>query len=274
MLRRLEKYELLEEIGHGGMATVYRAQDPRLDRQVAVKVLHPHLQKAKEARVRFSREARSVAKLRHPHILEIYDYSGEDSEESYFAAELLTGPTLKRFAEDDGDLPAEVVAAIGVQICRALAAAHGEGIVHRDVKPENVLIHEARLVKLTDFGIAQMVDSSFTATGQILGSPGHMAPEQVEAGEVDERSDLFSLGTVLYYLGTQRLPFTGRNPHHLLKRIMDGDFVDPLRLKPSMGGELAGIIKGAMAKDPAQRPQSAEAFEAELVAYLTAMGKA
>jgi len=273
MLRKLEKYEILEEIGHGGMATVYRARDTRLDREVAVKVLHPHLQRAQEARSRFEREARSVARLRHPNVLEVYDYSGQDSEESFIASELLTGPTLKRFAEKQGAMPAEIAACFVIQIARALAIAHEHGIVHRDVKPENVLIHEDRVVKLTDFGIAQMVDSqSFTATGQILGSPGHMAPEQVEGSDCDPRTDLFSLGTVLYYLAVGRLPFTGRNPHQILKRIVDGDYPDPLRIQPSVGGELAGILGKALHHEPEQRYQSAEEIEQELLAFVQRIG--
>lgn len=270
MLRQLDKYELLEEIGHGGMATVYKARDSRLDRLVAIKVLHPHLQKTPEARSRFTREAQSVAKLKHGGILEIYDYSGDDSPESYIAAELLTGPTLKVFIEDEGKaLPAEVAAAFAIQIARALGAAHSAKIVHRDVKPENVLLHENVKLKLTDFGIAQMVDSqSMTATGQILGSPGHMAPEQVAAGDVDERSDIFSLGTVLYYLATGRLPFQGRNPHQILKRIVDGDFPEPLRINPAMGGELAGILRRTMSVEPSERQDGVETLEAELQRFL------
>ena len=270
MLRKLGKYEILDEIGHGGMATVYRANDTRLDRLVAVKVMHPHLRAAPEARVRFAREARSVAKLRHGNILEIYDSSEEDSEEAYIVTELLTGPTLKEFAEKHLDyIPAEIAACFVIEIARALASAHGAGIVHRDVKPENVLLHEARGMKLTDFGIAQMVGGqSFTATGQILGSPGHMAPEQVEGGDCDERTDIFSLGTVLYYLATGRLPFAGKNPHQVLKRIVDVDYLDPLRVRPSIGGRLRAIIVKSLARDPADRYQSARELEDELVAFV------
>ncbi len=274
MLRKLGKYELLEEIGHGGMATVYRARDVNLDREVAVKVMHPHLRKTPEARVRFTREARSVARLRHPNVLEIYDYGGEDEEESYISAELLTGPTLKDFVEaHEAHVPAEIAACFGVLLARALVAAHAKGIIHRDVKPENVLLHEARTAKLTDFGIAQMVDSqSFTATGQILGSPGHMAPEQIDGGDIGPRTDVFSLGTVLYFVALRRLPFTGRNPHQVLKRIADGEYADPLRVDPTIGATLAEIIDRCMARDPEARYASAGEVEEALSAFLAEMG--
>ena len=266
MQRTIEKYEILEELGHGGMATVYRARDTRLDRPVAIKVMHPHLRKTPEARERFIREARSVARLTHPNILEIYDNSERDSDEAYIVTELLTGPTLKAFAQARSPLLPEIAACIVIEVTRALGAAHQAGIVHRDVKPENVLLHQARCLKLTDFGIAHMVDAnSFTATGQILGSPGHMAPEQVEGGECDERTDIFSVGTVLYYLATGKLPFEGRNPHQVLKRIVDGDFKDPVRVRPAVGARLGRIITKALAVAPDERYQTAD----ELVAALT-----
>ena len=272
MLRKLEKYEVLDEIGHGGMATVYRARDSSLDRFVALKVLHPHLQRTSEARARFTREAKSVAKLRHPHILEIYDYSGEASDETYIAAELLTGPTLKDFVLEQRALPPEIAACIALQLADALGAAHAKGIIHRDVKPENVLIHEDRCVKLTDFGIAYMVDAhTFTVTGQILGSPGHMAPEQVEGGTCDVRSDVFSLGTVLYFCATGRLPFIGRNPHHLLKLLLEGEYPDPLRLRPSIGAELAQIINKTLSRAPGGRYQSAAEMAERLRDFLSEM---
>jgi serine/threonine-protein kinase len=273
MLRKLEKYEVLDEIGHGGMATVYRARDSSLDRFVALKVLHPHLQRTSEARARFTREAKSVAKLRHPHILEIYDYSGEASDETYIAAELLTGPTVKDFVLKQKDVPPEIAACIAIQLADALGEAHDKGIIHRDVKPENVLIHEDRCVKLTDFGIAHMVDThAFTVTGQILGSPGHMAPEQVDGGTCDVRSDVFSLGTVLYFCATGRLPFIGRNPHHLLKLLLDGDYPDPLRLRPAIGADLAGIMSKALSRAPGDRYQSASEMAEELRAFIAEMG--
>jgi len=273
MRTRLGKYELLDEIGHGGMATVHRARDTHLDRLVAVKVLHPHLRGAAEARSRFAREARSVARLHHPNILEIYDFSGAEAEESFLVMELLSGPTLRSWAEAHGPLLPEVAACFLLEILAALEAAHGKGIVHRDVKPENVLLHEDREVKLTDFGIAQMVDAqSFTATGQLLGSPCHMAPEQIERGEADERSDVFAAGTVLYFLATGCLPFAGKNPHQILKAVVDGRLADPVRLRPEVGPCLRSILMDAMATDPGKRMPTAAAFAERLRRFLADSG--
>jgi serine/threonine-protein kinase len=273
MLKQVEKYAIVDEIGHGGMATVYRARDTRLDRLVALKVMHPHLQGTEEARQRFAREALTVARLRHPSILEIYDYSGEDSEISFIATELLTGPTLKVFCDAHRDIPPEIAACMALQVARALGAAHAEGVVHRDVKPENVMLHENRCVKLTDFGIAQLVDvQGMTTTGQVLGSPAHMAPEQIEGRDCDARTDLFSLGTVLYLLATAELPFTGSNPHQLLKRIMDGEFRDPLQVRPAIGNRLAAIIRKLLELAPVDRYQSATELERDLTAFVAEMG--
>jgi hypothetical protein len=275
VLPSIDRYEITEEIGHGGMATVYRARDSRLDRWVAVKVMHPHLRGTEQARARFSREARAVAKLRHPAILEIYDYSGNQSQDAFIATELLTGPTLRVFIDELGEVPSEIAACIGVELAGALAAAHAQGIVHRDVKPENVLLHENRALKLTDFGIADMLDptmSAMTATGQILGSPAHMAPEQVEGGEVDARSDIFALGTILYWLSTGSLPFSGKNPHQVLKRVAECNPVDPLLLKPSIDRGLRALILRCLAKEPAARFSSALEVSAELSKILRDAG--
>ncbi|HEX5661188.1 MAG TPA: serine/threonine-protein kinase, partial [Polyangiales bacterium] len=275
MLPQIERYELTNEIGHGGMATVYRARDTRLDRWVAVKVMHPHLRGTEQARVRFSREARAVAKLRHPAILEIYDYSGNESDNAYIATELLTGPTLRAFVDTIGEIPPEIAACIGAELAAALAAAHAQGIVHRDVKPENVLLHEDRTVKLTDFGIADMLDptmSAMTATGQLLGSPAHMAPEQVESGDADARSDVFALGTILYWLCTGTLPFSGKNPHQVLKRVVECQPLDPLALRPSIGRPLRDLICRCLAKSPAARFQTADDLAKALARLLANVG--
>jgi hypothetical protein len=275
VLPRIERYEISNEIGHGGMATVYRALDQRLQRWVAVKVMHPHLRGTDEARARFAREARAVARLKHPAILEIYDYSGSDSDDAYIATELLTGPTLKAFVDGVDEVPGEIAACIGVELASGLAAAHAEGIIHRDVKPENVLLHQDRDIKLTDFGIADMLDPSMshmTATGQLLGSPAHMAPEQVEGGDADARSDVFAVGTILYWLATGNLPFSGKNPHQVLKRVVDCAPVEPLLVRPAIGAPLRNIIMRCLQKNPDQRYQSAAELSVALRALLAGLG--
>lgn len=272
-LARFGKYEALEEIGIGGMATVYRARDTHLDRLVALKVLHPHLRGEGEARSRFAREAKSVARLEHENIVQVYDYAGEENEHAFLVVELLTGPTLAIFRKKTAALPAEIAAVMTLLVARALEAAHQEGIIHRDVKPENILLHKNETLKLTDFGIAQVKDTQgFTATGQILGSPNHMAPEQLEGKACDERSDLFSLGTVFYFLLAGRLPFEGSNPHQILKRIAEASFVDPRTYQPAIPEELVGIVRRLLARDPADRYEHAGALTAALDGLLAEWG--
>ncbi len=277
--RQLGKYEVLDQLGVGGMAVVYRARDTILDRLVALKVMHPHLRDTQQARIRFAREARTVAKLRHPNILEIYDYSAEDDEtddpagdHTYIVTELLTGPTLRDFADAHRDMPAEVAASFGLQLARALSYAHAQGVIHRDIKPENVLLHEQKAIKLTDFGIAHMMDGqSFTATGQVLGSPSHIAPEHIEGQVCDVRSDIFSLGTLIYFLAVGELPFAGNNPHQVLNQIMEGRFIEPLRMRPTVGPALNTMIIRCLARQPEDRYPCVDDLVAELEAFLESM---
>jgi len=209
--RTLQRYTLLEEVGQGGMAVVYRATDTTLNREVAVKVLHPHLASQLESRARLQREAHAVAKLRHENILEIFDYSGPDSASSYIVTEFIDGQTLKEFVAAHPLAYPEVAALIAVEIGGALAHAHAAGIIHRDVKPENVMIRKDGVLKLMDFGIAQVVDlQRMTVTGQLLGSPAYMAPELIEGKPLDFRTDVFAVGVMLYQLATGSLPFAGR----------------------------------------------------------------
>ncbi len=250
----LDKYELLERVGQGGMAIVYRGRDRSLKRDVAVKVLHRHLSDHQEARDRFEREAHAVAKLRHENILEIFDYSGRSADESYIVTEFIDGQTLKQFVTDHPPQYPEIGAMIVVQICRALAHAHAQGILHRDVKPENVMIRADGVVKLMDFGISQMIDTQrLTVTGQLLGSPAYMSPEHVEGRPLDVRTDVFACGIVLYQLAVGSLPFHGKNPHEILKRIAECKFPDPRHQSPRIGNELGRIILRAMARDPDDR---------------------
>ncbi|HYP87105.1 MAG TPA: serine/threonine-protein kinase [Polyangiaceae bacterium] len=270
----------MEEIGHGGMATVYRARDRRLGREVAVKVIHRHLRENKEVGQRFASEARAVAKVKHPGVVEVYDVSEDDAEERYLVVELVRGKTLRELLSEEQHLPAEVAAAIGIEIAMALDHAHGLGVIHRDVKPENVLLRTVpegrgsgeqteKLVKITDFGIAKLLDAQgVTSTGQVLGSPAHMAPEQIEGGEVSARSDVFGLGVLLYECMVGKLPFDGKNPAQVLRRVLEGAFTPSERARPTIGAGLGAVVDRALAKDARDRYGStgevAEALRAEL----------
>jgi len=286
-LPQLAKYELVEEIGHGGMASVYRARDRRLGREVAVKIIHPHLRDSREVAERFHAEARAVAKLRHPNIVEIYDVGDADEPEQYLVAELVRGTTLGKLRRERGALPPEIAGALALEILEALSHAHASGVVHRDVKPENVLIEhrppsavvnqsetpgspaDRVAVKLTDFGIAKLLDApGVTSTGQVLGSPAHMAPEQIEGGDVDARSDVFGLGVVLYDCVVGHLPFEGSNPAQVLRRVLEGDYSPAQRERPVVGARWSALIDRALAHLPSNRFQSAremhDAVKAEM----------
>lgn len=276
MIRKLGRYELLEQVGSGGMAVVYRGRDSALDREVAVKLLHPHLAEAAESRARFSREARAVARLAHPGIVEIYDYAGDGAPEAYLVTEFVRGRTLRAYAQQVGFAFPEVGLLLGRALCDALVHAHSAGVIHRDLKPENVLIQEGPrpAVKLADFGIARILasDDRMTMTGALVGSPHHMAPEIVEGKEADARSDLFSLGTILYWLTTGRFPFAASNPTAILRRAIEGDYDDPREVEPRISARLGALLGGCLAVDPAARPQSAAEVRDALDALLAEVG--
>lgn len=262
------------------MATVYRAKDKRLGREVAIKVIHRHLRENPEVAARFQSEALAVAKVKHPNIVEVYDVSGEDELEKYLVVELVRGITLRQLLRERGPLPAEVAASIAVEITRALSVAHREGIVHRDVKPENVLLRmeeaaatregdDSSRVKLTDFGIAKLLDAQgVTHTGQVLGSPAHMAPEQIEGGDVDARADVFGTGVLLYEMLTGQLPFEGKNPAQVLRKVLEGSFTPAERHLPTVGSGYGAVVTRALSREQAERYSSAaamgEALEFEL----------
>jgi serine/threonine protein kinase len=273
----LDKYELLERVGQGGMAIVYRGVDRQLKRVVAIKVLHKHLADYQEARDRFEREAQAVAKLRHENILEIFDYSGADEAEaagsSYIVTEFIDGHTLKQRITERPITYPEIGAMVVLQVCRALAHAHAAGILHRDVKPENIMIRSDGVVKLMDFGISHMVDlERLTVTGQLLGSPAYMAPEHVEGRPLDFRTDVFAIGIVLYQLTVGKLPFEGKNPHEVLKRIAECRFVDPRQANQRIGNRLGRIILRAMAPAPADRFAAVGEMVVALEGYLEESG--
>ncbi len=252
--RTLDKYRIIEEVGQGGMAVVYRGIDTSLQREVAVKVLHPHLASHEEARARFEREAHAVAKLRHENILEIFDYSGKDSPDAYIITEFIRGRTLKGIVTDHVPAFPEIGAMIVVEVCRALVHAHALGVLHRDVKPENIMVRDDGIVKLTDFGIAQIVDAQrMTMTGQLLGSPAYMSPEHVEGQPIDFRTDVFAVGILLFQLTTGDLPFKGKNPHEILKRIADCKYQDARLVNPLIADRLNRIICRALEREPDDR---------------------
>ncbi len=209
----LGRYTLAEEIGEGGMATVYRARDGELRRDVAVKVLFPHLAKRPEIVRRFHREARAAAGLEHPNILKIFDVGGgDDGVPPFIVMELIRGRSLLAEIEQRGAVLAEVAAAIGALLADALAAAHRASIVHRDVKPANVMVANDGRVLLADFGVARLEteDSLVTKTGAVLGTPAYMAPEQATGDTATARSDLYSLGVTMYQLAAGMLPYGGK----------------------------------------------------------------
>ncbi len=268
-----ERYTLLEEVGQGGMAIVYRATDETLKRVVAIKVLHQHLAAEPESKARLEREAQAVAKLRHENILEIFDYSGLDSQSSYIVTEFIDGQTLKQFLAGRTLRHPEVAALVAMEVCGALAHAHSVGVLHRDVKPENVMVRKDGLLKLMDFGIAQVLDlQRMTVTGQLLGSPAYMAPEIVEGKQLDFRTDVFSVGIMLYLLATGSLPFTGKNPHEVLRRITEGKFTDPRMVGRGVDQALSRIITKALARRPEDRYSDVVLLADELRAYLTDAG--
>ena len=276
MIRTLGRYQLIEPIGSGGMAVVYRARDTALDREVAVKLLHPHLAQAAESRSRFSREARAVARLSHPCIVEIFDYSGDGAPEAYLVTEFIRGQTLRAFAQQAHLADPEVGLLIGRALADALAHAHAAGVIHRDLKPENVMVvsGDRTAVKLTDFGIARILASEerMTMTGALVGSPNHMAPEIVEGKEADARSDLFSLGTILYWLATGQLPFAAANPTATLRRAITGEFTDPRELSPRISVKLASLLNRCLSPDPGGRPASAVEIRTTLDEILAEVG--
>jgi len=265
----LDKYEVLQKIGEGGMATVYRARHTTLGREVAIKILHPHLSAVARNRRRFAREARAIEHLDHENILKIFDYSGSDAEDCYIVTEFVEGQTLRQLIEARGLLPSEVAAFIGIKLADALRYAHEAGIIHRDLKPENVMLRVDGTVKLMDFGIARFLDeSSVTMTGALVGSPAYMSPEQALERKLDARSDLFSLGTLLYHLVTGQLPYAGSNPSIILRNIIEGVRREVLDVQPGVAPKLADVINRLLELEPDARYDSAEAVAIALAAVL------
>jgi eukaryotic-like serine/threonine-protein kinase len=262
------RYELLELVGRGGMSTVWKAQDRLLDRTVAIKVLHEQFTQDEEYVERFRREARSVAQLSHPNIVTVID-RGEDGGRQYIVFEYVAGWNLKQVIERQGPLPIRDALLLALQMARALGFAHDRGLIHRDVKPQNVLLNEDGHAKMTDFGIARSVDvDGVTITGTVLGTSEYIAPEQARGQRVDALTDVYSLGVVLYELLAGGVPFHGENFVAVALRHVNEPPPDVLDRRPDCPPRVAMAIERAMAKRPEDRFQSMDELVSELEACL------
>src|ERR671911_388546 len=237
-----ERYRLEEKIGSGGMSSVYRAFDPTLERWVAIKLMHRDISADPDQLERFRREARAVAQLNHPHVVTVID-AGEDEGAPYIVFEYVEGETLKDRIRRLGRLPVSEAVAYAIEIARALSAAHGRGIVHRDVKPQNVLVDEEGSAKVTDFGIARSIDDTgLTADGRVLGTTDYVSPEQALGHDVNGQSDIYSLGIVLYEMLTGDVPFHGENQVSVAMKHVREDLPDVQKVRPEVSARLAAVV--------------------------------
>lgn len=264
----LGRYQVEKELGKGAMGVVYLGKDPKIGRVVAIKTLalsqEFEADELAEAKERFFREAETAGRLSHPNIVTIYD-AGEEHDLCYIAMELLKGGDLVAFSKPGNLLAPEKVVSIVVRAAEALGYAHKQNVVHRDVKPANLMYHpESDTLKVTDFGIARLTDSSKTKTGMVLGTPSFMSPEQLAGRKVEGRSDLFSLAVSLYQLLSGRLPFEGESMAQLMYKISSEPPADILAVNPAVPAGLVAFLARALAKDPDQRYQSGEEFAAAL----------
>ncbi|MEO5701252.1 MAG: protein kinase [Casimicrobiaceae bacterium] len=263
VVERLGRYQIRELVGEGAMATVYKAYDPEINRTIAVKLLKSQLREDNEYHARFLREAKGAGVLSHPNIVTVYDV-GEDHNHPYIAMELVDGPTLADYLRERKTLGTGEIVQIGIELTRALDYAHRKGIVHRDVKPGNIMLSGDRhTVKVADFGICRIDDSDATQQtqiGNVLGTPHYMSPEQVLGQKVDARSDLFSAGVVLYQLLTGTLPFEGDTLISVAYKITKAEAAPIDKVRPDLPHSLRRVIERALRKQPDKRFQSGEEF--------------
>jgi eukaryotic-like serine/threonine-protein kinase len=247
------RYRLESKLGSGGMSTVYLALDEVLDRPVAIKLLHREISEEADQLERFRREARAAARLSHPNLVSVID-AGEDEGRPYIVFEYIEGRTLKRRIQEDGGLPIDEAVAYAIEIGRGLTAAHARKLVHRDVKPQNVLIDPDGRAKVTDFGIARSLESEgLTATGRVLGTTDYVSPEQAMGEDVDERSDVYSLGIVLYETLTGDVPFRAETQVGVAMKHVNEPLPDVQTKRPEASAALAAVIDRATTKDPRDR---------------------
>jgi hypothetical protein len=266
-----DRYELGQVLGQGGMARVHQGLDRQLDREVAIKVLAPPFDRDHEFVERFRREARAAAGLSHPNIVAVFD-SGSDDGTNFIVTELVEGETLAERLRRDGPMPPADAVAVAVDIARALAAAHARGLIHRDIKPGNVMLLPDGRVKVVDFGIARAAGSdTLTHTGVVLGSTAYLSPEQAGGQPVDERADLYALGCVLYEMLTGRVPFSADTPIATMYRHVNEEAPPPSTISP-VQPELEDVVLRCLEKDPKRRFASAAELEAALLAVPLARG--
>jgi serine/threonine protein kinase len=258
------RYRLGSVLGQGGMAVVYRAEDLTLGRTVAVKILREALGAEAELLERFRREARAAARLNHPNIIAVYDV-GQDGQTNYIVMEYVEGKDLREMVREQGSLSPELIVDLGCQIAAALEYAHRSGLVHRDIKSQNVLVTADGKVKVADFGIAVALgERSITQTGMVIGSVHYMAPEQAEGRPATPASDVYSLGIVLFEMATGRLPFTAESPIAIARLQLEAPPPPPQSINPRLPLPIAEVILACMEKDPETRPASAALVAAAL----------
>jgi serine/threonine-protein kinase len=263
-----DRYELEHKIGEGGMARVYRGCDLRLNRPVAIKVLHSYYASDPNFLGRFRHEAQAAANLRHPNIVDVYDV-GQDGDMQYIVMEYVEGSDLKSLILQKGALPVEQAVAIAQAVAEALDAAHRAGLIHRDVKPQNIMVGPSGRVKMTDFGIAKSkLSTAMTETGVTFGTADYLSPEQARGQPATPSSDLYALGITLYEMLTGRLPFAGENSIAVAMQHLHAEPPPPRMYNPHIPYQLETLVLRALSKDPAQRPASAYEFARLLRGYL------
>lgn len=270
-MERLGRYEIIDEVGRGAMGVVYRARDPLIDRTVALKAIIAAGLNSREAegfRMRFSREAQAAGRLSHPGIVTIYDVGEqEETHTPYLVMEYIAGRTLSTaVVEADQPLSPDSLLDIIEQVAEALDYAHREGIVHRDIKPANILVTPQGRAKIADFGVAKLrlTQTQMTNAGDLLGTPSFMSPEQVDGKPLDGRSDLFSLGVILYWVVSGQMPFDGDSPGELLLKILAKEHTPPSQINSSLGLPFDYVLGRALAKKPEDRYQTGKEFAEDL----------
>jgi serine/threonine-protein kinase len=266
MIHHLGRYEIIGELGKGAMGLVYKAHDPIIDRILAIKTISLSLamDEREEYEARFFQEARAAGRLNHPNIITVYDV-GKSGDVAYIVLEYLEGRELSEILTKEKQLPIHQILDIVKQVAQGLIYAHEHGVVHRDIKPTNIMVKSDSQVKITDFGIARMTSSAVqTQTGMVLGTPKYMSPEQVLGKPIDQRSDIFSLGVMLFEMLTQTSPFVGDTLNEIMFQTININPPSPSSINTLLPARLDIIVAKALEKEPNERYQSAREFASDL----------